>query len=211
VDHLVVMAASGIIGLGISIYLTFFVEDELHELQDKYAKQATKEKQVQKGGYEAQIEAFNYLHKEQETLISVDEKKIMAYGIMTGLNGLAMLLAIYEMTPFGAAGACKATTTGDVDVPSKPQKTGDGDTPDAPDKPKGGDTPDAPDKPKKGGTPDAPDKPKSSKFKEAATDVKDKKKVVGAFEAPDTPTGPTKPKAPDIDSPPKPKDPGTTR
>ncbi len=107
-----VMAISGIVGMGVDIYLTFFVDDELYNLQDKYAKDITKKKQIEKGTYEAQIEAFDYLQKEQETLISVDEKKIIAYGLMTGLNGVAMLLAIYEMTPFGAAGACTGEGSG---------------------------------------------------------------------------------------------------
>ena len=227
-----VMAASGIIGLGVDIYLTFFVEDELHKLQDKYAKEATKVSQIDKGAYEAQIEAFNYLQKEQETLISIDEKKIIAYGIMTGLNGLAMLLAIYEMTPFGAAGACKAIAGGgeDIDIPDKPKDAdADVDTPDAPDE-----ISDAPDTPKGDGPDAPPEKPKSDKFKESATDVKDKKKVLdkwGGGDVPDkkpskfkdvatdvkikkktidafTPSGPSKPKAPDFDAPTKPKDPG---
>lgn len=185
-----VMAISGIVGMGVDIYLSFFVEDELLELQDKYAKTITKEKQLAKGTYEAQIEAFNYLQKEQETLISVDEKKIIAYGLMTGLNGVAMLLAIYEMTPFGAAGACTAEAPkGEgVDVPDA--KVADaGKAPDAPDV-----APEAPEVPGGGG-----EKKKSTRFKDAAEDVKTKKKVIDAFPE----KAPEAPKAPDVDTGPK--------
>ncbi len=192
-----VMAISGIVGMGVDIYLSFFVEDELYNLQDKYAKNITKKKQIEKGTYEAQIEAFNYLQKEQETLISVDEKKIIAYGLMTGLNGVAMLLAIYEMTPFGAAGACTAAPPSEgVDVPEGKVADVDAGKKGAPDVevPEGpeGPGPKGPEGPEPGPGPD-----KKKRFKEVATDVKDKKKVIDAFpggkgkgEPPTPPEGP---------------------
>jgi hypothetical protein len=203
-----VMAISGIVGMGVDIYLTFFVEDELHNLQDKYAKSITKKKQIEKGTYEAQIEAFNYLQKEQETLISVDEKKIIAYGLMTGLNGVAMLLAIYEMTPFGAAGACTAESPpGEgVDVPESKVADVDAGKKGAPDV-------EVPEGPPEGPGPKGPEGPgpgpegggKKGRFKEVATDVKTKKKVIDAFPdggkggpggPPSPPTPPTKPEVP---------------
>ena len=183
-----VMAISGIVGMGVDIYLSFFVEDELHNLQDKYAKNITKKKQIEKGTYEAQIEAFNYLQKEQETLISVDEKKIICYGLMTGLNGIAMLLAIYEMTPFGAAGACTAAAPpGEgVDVPEAKVADVDGGK-----KPPDVEVPEGPEAPKGPEGPEVPGGEKKKRFKDVATDVKDKKKVIDAFpeKGPDVDTG----------------------
>ncbi len=104
-------AAGGLVGLGVDVYLTFFVEDELHELQDRYSLDTTAKKMDKIGSYKAQLEAFNYLQREQEILADIDHKKTIAYGVMTGVYGLAFLLAIYEMTPWGAAGACKIYTS----------------------------------------------------------------------------------------------------
>jgi hypothetical protein len=100
-------AAAGIVGMGVDIYLAFFVEDEVNELRDRYAMKLTAKRMADKGSYESQLEAFNYVEKEQNLLIDVDKKKTIAYGVATGIYGLALLLAIYEMTPWGAAGACK--------------------------------------------------------------------------------------------------------
>ncbi|MFZ9002216.1 MAG: hypothetical protein ACO20H_12995, partial [Bacteriovoracaceae bacterium] len=105
-----VNAAGGLVGLGVDVYLTFFVEDELHELQDRYSLEQTAKRMDDIGSYKAQLEAFNYLQREQELLAEIDHKKTIAYGVMTGVYGLAFILAIYEMTPWGAAGACKIYT-----------------------------------------------------------------------------------------------------
>lgn len=100
-------AAAGIVGMAVDIYLSFFVEDKVNELRDRYALNLTAKKMGEKGSYESQLEAFDYLEKEQNLLIDVDKKKTIAYGVATGIYGLALILAIYEMTPWGAAGACK--------------------------------------------------------------------------------------------------------
>lgn len=100
-------AAAGIAGLGVDIWLSFFAEDELFELQDRYKLKLAAERMDEKGNYEGQVEAFNYLEKEQTILGELDDKKLIAYAIMTGLYGIGMIKAIYEMTPWGAAGACK--------------------------------------------------------------------------------------------------------
>ena len=119
-----VNAAGGIIGLAVDLYLTFFVEDELHELQDRYKTKYVEKKLTALGSYETQLAAFNYLHAEQEILAEIDYRKTIAYGVMTGVYGLAFLLSIYEMTPWGALGACRilADSNGTFDDLAKARK-----------------------------------------------------------------------------------------
>ena len=73
------------------IYQYFFLKNKLEELQEEYEK-----KTVDDDSYNAQVEAFNYLKREQVEVKNVAERKFQIYTALTVIYGVAATVALYE-------------------------------------------------------------------------------------------------------------------
>ena len=78
-------------------YNYFYAEKELRDLREAFSETVNDEEKA----YEAQLKALEFLKEEQETIKSVAKKKKVAYSIVAGLYGAALLAAIWELTPYG--------------------------------------------------------------------------------------------------------------
>ena len=78
-------------------YNYFYAEKELRELREAFSETVNDEEKA----YEAQLKALEFLKEEQQTIQSVANKKKVAYSIVAGLYGAALLAAIWELTPYG--------------------------------------------------------------------------------------------------------------
>lgn len=95
-----IFAVTAIAGTLSDIWLKIQAKKKLNSLKDKY------QLDVKNNAYDAQSKAFQYLKDEQETVkdIAGQEKKRNML-LMLGY-GAASLMAIYEMTPYGANSDC---------------------------------------------------------------------------------------------------------
>ncbi|MDC0254791.1 hypothetical protein OAK75_07830 [Bacteriovoracales bacterium] len=109
-----ILTAAALAHLVSEAYNYFYAEKELRELREAYSETVNDEQKA----YDAQLKALEFLKEEQQTIASVAGKKKIAYSLVAGLYGAALLAAVWELTPWGTAGACigGAPPTGGTDA-----------------------------------------------------------------------------------------------
>ena len=109
-----IMTAAALGHLVSEAYNYFYAEKELRDLREAFSEIVNDEEKA----YDAQLKALEFLKEEQQTIQSVAKKKKIAYSIVSGLYGAALLAAIWELTPYGTPciGGAPPTkeVTGDV-------------------------------------------------------------------------------------------------
>ncbi|MEE2743351.1 MAG: hypothetical protein VYD54_05550, partial [Bdellovibrionota bacterium] len=97
-----ILTAAALAHLVSEAFNYFYAEKELRELREAYSETVNDEQKA----YDAQLKALEFLKEEQQTIASVAAKKKIAYSLVAGLYGAALLAAVWELTPWGTAGAC---------------------------------------------------------------------------------------------------------
>ena len=83
--------------LSVKLTITFFCRKRIERTQEAFSETVNDEEKA----YEAQLKALEFLKEEQQTIQSVAKKKKIAYSVVAGLYGAALLAAIWELTPYG--------------------------------------------------------------------------------------------------------------
>jgi len=98
-----ILTGAGLGFIAMEIYQYFLLKDKL----DKYRKEY-REKEIADATYNAQVDAFIYLKKEQELIRDIAKKKYYIHLTLTAAFGTASVVALYEMLAPGAT-KCQAS------------------------------------------------------------------------------------------------------
>jgi hypothetical protein len=109
--------ASSLVDMASQLFVTFYSKKKLGEVKEDYENLY-----ISKRSDKAQTAVFEYLIKEQEVVIQVSTNQRNAYALNVGLYGVSMAMAIYEMTPFGVAGACVGAPKQEKDLAKEEPK-----------------------------------------------------------------------------------------